>query len=416
MLRHIPGRKWHILAAFSFILGLNHLLWLSFASIVISTQEHFGVSELKANLLTLIYPVLFVLLSIYAGKLLDKHRYKTLVSYAAMAMLLGSIIRWLGAESYWLVFVGQFIIALTQPFITNATNLILSDWFAADKLATSNGLVSGGMFLATALGAYLPAPLIHHFGFSGMLLINMLITAIGVIYFLVVITDNKETHMTATAQVDDLRLHTANKQHTVSDTLSLDTMSSLIKNKRLWLISIIIFICMGYFNGLTNWISPLLAPRGIGEIEAGTLSGMLILGGIFGAFIIPMLSDHFKKRQIFLILSLLLGLVLTYPLLYTATDTSAIIISFILGFFLLAGYPIMIAEAENTVPPNQSGQAVAVMLMMGSLGGIAVVLAMQFVKDMSLSWQTAGSVLLGLLASAFVIVLFVRDKAKPVQE
>ena len=81
--------------------------------------------------------------------------------------------------------------------------------------------------------------------------------------------------------------------------ISLHEIESLLKNKRLWFISLAVFIAMGYFNGLSNWIAPILAPRGIDEATAGIITAMLIVGGILGALLIPLLSDYLQKRRIF---------------------------------------------------------------------------------------------------------------------
>ncbi|PNK61063.1 CynX/NimT family MFS transporter [Psychrobacter sp. FDAARGOS_221] len=381
--------RWLIIAGFALLLGINQFLWLSFATIIISTQAHFGVNEFFANLLTLIFPIVFVLLAIHSGKILDNHGYKKVVSYAAVLMLVGSVIRWLGVDSYWIVFAGQLLIAIAQPYITNAINQVTTDWFDKSQLATVTGVIMGVMFLATALGAFASAPLIELFGFSGMLMLNMALTAIAVAFFLLVVAEKPQKH---------------------DDAISLHEIESLLKNKRLWLISLTIFIAMGYFNGLSNWIAPILEPRGIDEATAGVITAMLIIGGILGALIIPLLSDYLHKRRIFLIIATLVGALATYPLLFLSSGTTTLIISFVLGFFLLAGYPLLIAAAEDTVHPSQAAKAVAMLMLMGNLGGVVMVLSMQGVKVMTNSWALSGWVLIISVALASFLVLKIRDK------
>ncbi len=386
-----PRSKWLVIIGFSLLLGINQFLWLSFATIVISTEAHFGVSEFLANLLTLMFPIVFVLLSIPSGKLLDNIGYKKVVSFAAVFMLVGAIVRWLGADNYWIVFVGQLLIAITQPYITNAINQVTTDWFDKSQIATVTGVIMGGMFLATALGAFASAPLVTAFGFSGMLLINVVLTAIAVGAFLLFVAEKPRLIEVAISLPD------------------LPGIGSLLKNRRLWRISWVIFIAMGYFNGISNWIAPILAPRGISEMSAGTITAMLLVGGILGALTIPLLSDYLKKRRIFLIAATLVGAMATYPLLYTASGNAALWVSFILGFFLLAGYPLLIAAAEDAVHPSQSAKAVAMLMMMGNLGGVILVLLMQGVKGMAGSWQPSGWVLIAAVAIAVFLVLNIQD-------
>lgn len=384
-----PSRKWRVIAGFSLLLGVNQFLWLTFATIIISTKQHFGVSEFLANLLTLMFPIVFVLLAIHSGKVLDNVGYKKVVGYAAILMLIGTIIRWLGVNNYWVVLAGQLLIAIAQPYITNAINLVTTDWFDKSQLATVTGIIMGGMFLATALGAFAPAPLIELFGFSQMLLLNVGITAIAVLLFFLIVEEKPRQQAIA---------------------VSLVGIESLLKNKRLWLISLSVFIAMGYFNGLSNWIAPILALRGITETTAGTITAMLIFGGILGALIIPLLSDYFQKRRLFLILATVVGATATYPLLYSTSGSTTLIISFFLGFFLLAGYPLLIAAAEDTVHPSQAAKAVAMLMMMGNLGGVIMVLLMQGVKASTGSWLPTGWVLIIAVIIAGFLVLKIEDK------
>lgn len=384
-----PPNKWLIIAGFSVLLGVNQFLWLTFATIIISTEAHFGVNEFLANLLTLMFPIVFVLLAIHSGKILDDMGYKKVVSLAALLMLGGAVIRWLGADHYWVVFIGQLLIAIAQPYITNAINQVTADWFDKSQLATVTGVIMGGMFLATALGAFVSPPLISAFGFSGMLLINALITLVAVGAFLLVIAEKPRQHHLA---------------------ISLREVESLLHNKRLWMISIAIFIAMGYFNGLSNWIAPILAPRGVDETSAGVTTAMLILGGILGALVIPAWSDRLQKRQVFLIIATLVGALATYPLLYMTSGNMTLIVSFVLGFFLLAGYPLLIAAAEDTVHPSQAAKAVAMLMMMGNLGGVVMVLVMQGVKGVMGSWPPAGWVLIISVVIALMFVIQIKDK------
>lgn len=385
------GNRWLIIAGFSAILGVNQFLWLSFATIVISTQAHFGVGEGLANALTLMFPMVFVLLAIHSGKVLDNLGYKKVLKIAAVLMLLGALVRWIGFDSYWMVFLGQLLIATSQPYITNAINQITTDWFDKSQLATITGLIMGGMFLATALGAFAPALLIESVGFSGMLLLNLVLTAVAVLGFFLVIAEKPKRH---------------------HDALSMDEIDSLLHNKRLWTISLAVFISMGYFNGLSNWIAPILEPRGIDENTAGIITAMLIVGGILGALIIPVLSDKLQKRRIFFLMATLVGGAATYPLLYVANGNSALLISFVLGFFLLAGYPILIASAEETVHSSQAAKAVAMLMMLGNLGGVVMVLLMEAVKGVAGSWTPTGWVLILSGVVAFAVVIRLKDIPK----
>lgn len=382
--------KWLILISFSVLIGVNQLLWLTFAPIIISTQDFFKVSEFEANLLTLIFPIIYVIFSFHSGKLIDKKGYKKIVTFAGLLMLLGSSIRFFSFQNYWLVFSGQALIAISQPYMLNAINKITADWFETKNIQTATGIIIGILFLGTLVGAFIPAPLIEAFGFKGMLLVNVIIALVAIGFFMLVIKE-KRTSLAAEA-------------------LSFSTIFNLLKNKQLWTIAVLIFISFGYFNGITNWIAPILEPKGINEIEAGIITAIFILGGIFGAFLIPLLSDKFGKRQIFIIVAIFSGLILTYPLFNAPSFNWLIFLAFILGFTLLAGYPILIAITEQISEHKDAAKAVSFLQLMGNLGGVLVVLTMEVIKNLTGAWSSATLVLTAIMLIALPFTFALKDK------
>lgn len=371
------SRKYFILIAFALMLGINQLLWLNFAPIVKSTQNHFGVSEMLANLLTLIFPAVFVLLSMNAGRLLDKYGYKSVVSIAAIIMLCGSLLRLVAYEHYWIVFAGQLLIAISQPYMTNAINQVTTDWFPESQLQTVTGVITGGIFIGTTLGALLSAPLSSDYGFFGLLLISAVITAISVVFFLCVVKENK--------------------RELIQEGLDMQDITHFLKSKRLWKISLIVFIAIGFFNGLTNWLSPMLEPQGFSEEQAGLLTGLIILGGIAGCIIIPLIADLVGKRHWFIVLSGLSAAICLYPLLMMNWSfNNLVILSLVMGFFFLAGYPLLIVSAESAVHKSQAARAVALLMLLGNLGGVVVVVLMELIKNATGDWNASAWLLMGM--------------------
>ena len=125
---------------------------------------------------------------------------------------------------------------------------------------------------------------------------------------------------------------------------------------------------------------------------------------------IPLLSDKLQKRRLFLLIATAVGAIATYPLLYITSGITTLVVSFILGFFLLAGYPLLIAAAEDTVHPTQAAKAVAMLMMLGNLGGVVMVLAMQAVKGVTNSWPPAGWVLIIAVVCAIFFVTQIKDE------
>ena len=60
-------RRWWVLAVYALVMGLSQLLWLNFAPILVMIEQRYGVSELLASQLILVFPLLYVLLSFPAA-------------------------------------------------------------------------------------------------------------------------------------------------------------------------------------------------------------------------------------------------------------------------------------------------------------------------------------------------------------
>ena len=79
----MTASRWWVLAAYAWLMGMSQLLWLSFAPLLGQIQTRYGVSEFTAGLLLLVFPLLYVLLSLPAGTLADRRGYRYAVGLGA---------------------------------------------------------------------------------------------------------------------------------------------------------------------------------------------------------------------------------------------------------------------------------------------------------------------------------------------
>src|SRR5258706_6869242 len=56
-------RRWAVLGVYAVIVGVSQMLWLNFAPLLSLVQTRYGVSELTASMLLLVFPLLYVVLS-----------------------------------------------------------------------------------------------------------------------------------------------------------------------------------------------------------------------------------------------------------------------------------------------------------------------------------------------------------------
>ena len=88
---------------------------------------------------------------------------------------------------------------------------------------------------------------------------------------------------------------------------------------------------------MTTWIEDILRPRGFSITQAGLTGGLMVIGGIAGAAILPVLSDRYHRRVPFIILALAASTVGLIGITYAMSYPILLIAAFVMGFFLLSG-------------------------------------------------------------------------------
>jgi cyanate permease len=191
--------------------------------------------------------------------------------------------------------------------------------------------------------------------------------------------------------------------------LMFDGLKSMMKQKDFILLLVIFFVGLGMFNGVTTWIEEITGPRHFSTAQAGVAGGAMLIGGIVGAVIIPLISDARRRRKPFVLLALaglLPGLAgLTWASSYWLLLAS----SFVFGFFLLSAGPIGFQYGAEVTLPAPEGTSNSMLVVMGNASGILFIIAMDALKAPNGS-MTTSLVILGLLTVvSFVLALFLRE-------
>jgi len=93
-----PGRGRRVVIAYSLVAAATQILWLTFAPIDTSAAHHYGVSTDAIGWLAEIFPLLYVVLALPAGRLLDAGFRPALASGAGLVAL-GGVLR-LGGQTF----------------------------------------------------------------------------------------------------------------------------------------------------------------------------------------------------------------------------------------------------------------------------------------------------------------------------
>jgi len=392
----IYGYRWVVLLAFMFVVAINQLLWITFAPITGSAAAYYGVSDLGIGFLSMIFMIVYIVISIPASWMIDTYGIRVAVGIGAAMTGIFGLLRGLLAPDYTLVLIAQIGIAIGQPFILNAVTTVAARWFPIQERATAAGLGSLAMYLGIVVALVLTPYLTIQSEIGGMLLAYGIVSVVAAVVFFALIRERPPTLPCPPDQEER--------------SLVLDGLKESLRMRDFVLLMVIFFVGLGVFNAVTTWIEDIVRPRGFSITQAGNTGGLMIVGGIVGAIVIPLLSDHYRKRTPYLLLAVIgatLGLVgITFATSYWLLLISALVF----GFFLLSAGPVGFQYGAEVTHPTPEGTSNGLLLLMGQISGIVFILGVDSLKSSETGSMTLPlTVLIGLMVLSLLFCTRLRE-------
>jgi cyanate permease len=391
----VYGYRWLVLAVFMVAVMLNQIAWITFAPITSAAAAFYGVSELLVGLLSMVFMIVYIIAVLPAAWLIDTKGFRPAVGLGALLTALGALGRGIFARDFALVFVFQVVIAVGQPFVIGAITKLAARWFPQDERAVAAGLGTMAVYLGILCGLFFTPPLVSAMGMDNMLVFWGAAAAVAFVLFALV---SREHPLTAPGP-----------EGSEARTLVFTGLKKMLTDPGFILLLVIFFLGLGMFNGITTWIEQILAPRGFSAEQAGVAGGLILAGGITGAFVLPLLSDKIRQRKPFIVISLaglipgLVGLILaqSYPLLLVS--------GFAFGFFLLSSGPIGFQYGAEISHPAPEGTSNSFLLLMGQVSGIVFIFVMDALRSPDGSMPVPLWGIVVLMGAAVVLALFLRE-------
>lgn len=358
----VYGYRWLILAAFMLLNVIIQIHWVALASITTESAEYYAVSPLSIGFLSMVYMLVYIVMCIPASYVIDTYGLR--IGIGAGALLAGcfGFLKGIYAADYTMVTVSQFGLAVAQPFILNAYTKLAARWFPLGERATVSGLASLAQYVGiiVALGA---SPfLFTSKGMEGMLMVYGLISLAGSALFLVVIRERPPTPPGADESEERYPFFMG--------------LGHILRLRDMRLTIVLFFIGLGIFNAVTTWIEQILAPRGITAEQAGIIGALMMVGGMIGASILPVLSDRMRKRRPFLVGAMIAMVPGLFGLAFGTRFWLILLSSFVLGFFIMSAGPIGFQYSAEVSHPAPESISQGVLLLAGQISGVIFILGM----------------------------------------
>ncbi len=397
---HVPTYKvypyrWVVLGAFMLVVAINQLLWITFAAVTGDAAAFYGVSHLSIGLLSMSFMIVYIFFSIPASWVIDTFGMRTAVAIGAALTGIFGLMRGLVGGDYTLALIAQIGIAVGQPFILNAITTVAAHWFPVGERAIASGFGSLAMYLGIVLGLALTPFLTLRSGIEGMLLTYGVAGAVMVLGFIALARERPPTPPNPPGQEDR--------------SLALEGLKQMVRMKEFVMLMAVFFIGLGVFNAVTTWIEDIMAPRGFSITQAGLTGGLMVIGGIVGALIIPALSDRARKRVPYLILAVAGATLGLAGVAFAPNYPFLLLSAFVMGFFLLSAGPLGFQYGAEITTPAPEGTSNGLLLLMGQISGIIFIFGMDSLRSPSDGSMTIS---LSLLIVLMILGLFLTARFK----
>ena len=388
--------RWVVLGVFMLINMAIQILWICFAPITGPAAQFYGVSDLQIGFLAMSFMIVYVPLSIPISWIVDTMGYRKSVSIGAVIMAVFALLRGVFASNYTMVVIATLGLAVSQPFMMNSISTVAAKWFPIKERATASGLVIVASFLGIAIGQVLSPLLFIKYGIATMLLIYGVVAAATSLVFIIFTREAPPTPPCPPGQE--------------TRALMLDGLRRMLKMKDIWILMTLFLVGMGVFNGISTWIESIVRPRGFTISQAGNLGGVLLVGGIIGAIIIPLLSDRLRKRKIFLLVGMVMGIPGLVGVIFAGSYWLMMGSMFVLGFFLMSLAPVGYQYAAEIAYPAPEGTSNGLINLAGQ-ASVVFIYGMEALKSKDGSFTPSLLILLGLMVVCVFLILWLKESA-----
>lgn len=386
--------RWVVLGSFMLVNLVIQVLWISYAPITADAARFYGVSELAIGFLAMVFMVVYVPLSIPVAWLIDRWGFHKAVGFGSVLFTVFAWVRALAGSSYAVALVGTIGLAVAQPFFLNAWTKMPAHWHPEGERATAVGLITLSNLLGIAGGMVLTPMLLARMTLPGAQMVYAAAAAVSSLVFIALAREYPPTP--------------AGPENRDEKALMLDGLKHALAVPSFRLVLVIVFIGMGLFNGVTTWIEQIVRTRGFGPEDAGTFGALLLVGGIFGAVIIPALSDRTGRRKPWMFGALLASVPGIAGMALGSGYAAIAVSSFFLGFFLTSVMPLAMQFSVEITRPTPEGTSNGLIQLFGQTSVVCVFL-MQVMRDGTGAFTTSLLVFAVLVALGSMLVPLMRE-------
>jgi len=394
-----------------FISVVIQIQWLTHAAVARPAEMFYSgqfnpEGFFNIDFLAISYMLVFIIMSFPASYIINKYGIKKSLIFGAILAGFFSMTKAIFASDFNWIVVSQIGLAIAQPFILNSVTAVTVRWFPLKDRAMAAGLSSLAQYIGIVIAMLVTPMLIvsdpsldgYGSGFEKMLWIYGITSLLASLLLIIFMKESP-----AGADSKELERYSFFKG-----------LKHIFSQRDMIVLTLMFLIGLGVFNAVSSMTDSIAELAGVKDSD-GLIGGLMLIGGIIGAVVIPALSDRFRKRKLFLVICLagmipgVAGLAFAHLIssetetIYTINQIS----SFILGFFVMSAGPIGFQYAAEVSHPAPETVSMGVLLWVGQISGMAFVALMSMKSNQYIGEMMA--VFAGLAVLAFVMSLVLKE-------
>ncbi|XP_031831355.1 choline/ethanolamine transporter flvcr2a isoform X2 [Nomia melanderi] len=368
-------RRWLILMIFVVYSASNAMQWIQYSIIVNIVTDYYKVSSFLVDMTSMIFMITYIPFIFPASYLLDKFGLR-------FAALLGAVMNALGAwikvfsvspDLFWLTFIGQTVVAVSQTFILSVPARLAAVWFGPDQVSSACSIGVFGNQLGIAIGFLFPPMLVPSsedpavMGRGLQVMFYIVATFTSVILVVIVIFFKSEPPLPPSPAQ-------AVQRETETTENFFQSVKKLVTNVGYLLLLLSYGINVGIFYAISTHLNPIVLkyfPHH--EIHAGRIGLTIVCAGMLGSVVCGIVLDkthRFKETTLGVYLLSFLGMIIFTFTLNTSQIYVIYITAGILGFFMTGYLPVGFEFAAELTYPEPEGTSAGLLNAVCQVFGI----------------------------------------------
>lgn len=391
------GKQWVVLASLWLAYLLSFVARLVWSSVMSIANEDLGFTVIQGSSYITAFYIGYAITALPGGILSDKIGYRKTILLSLAGVTVGTALMGTVTD-YYVGFAFRFILGLFSGPLNACCLSAIADVFSERQRGTATGL----LMTCTSLGIsvvnlYAPS-LATNYGWQAAMFATAVIPlAILVLCFF--------TLRGAAGSGDSGEKAKAQPSMSVGEALS-----TIVKTRNVWLMSIVGLCATGATWGVTNWANLFMTQNvGVSAVTAGSIVAIYGAAAFISKPLIGIISDHLNvKKNVIAAVCLFLFAPALIAFANTSSESLLYVTGTVTGVTAFVYSPLTNALAVSVAPAGCRGTSAGFVNLFNQIGSLSAPMILGGVLQATGSYQTAMMSIAVLPVVAAAVLLLVK--------